>query len=124
MILIKLSCLAVILPFACAATLSIRQSGLGVDSLTPNKSTLLGSGAWERVFVGVPGQNPVPVLVRCDAIFGAGIEARSCFDALNFAPYGGQQEIWLANNAPAGLPGNRLPTVVLSSMYIIARLIL
>lgn len=124
MILTKLSCLAVILPFACASTLSIRQSGLAVDSLTADKSTLLGSGAWERVIVGVPGQNPAPVLVRCDAHFGAGVEARSCFDALNFAPYGVQQEIWLANNAPAGHPGNRLPMVILSSEYMIARLIL
>ena len=110
MILIDLSCLALVLPFAGAATLSVRQSGLDVDSPTNDESSS------KRDIIGVPGQNPVsPLTVQCNAQLGAGLEARSCFDALSFAPYGIHQETWLPAITPPGIPGNRLPVVIFSS---------
>ena len=116
MILINLSCLAMVLPFAGAATLSVRQSGLDVHSPTNDKSSSLEDGKSERDLVSDLGQNPIsPVTVRCDAMLGAGLEARSCFDALSFAPYGVQQETWLPATAPAAIPGNRLPVIIFSS---------
>ncbi len=116
MILINLSCLAMVLPFAGAATLSVRQSGLDVHSPTNDESSSLEDGKLKRDIIGVPGQNPVsPVTVQCNAQLGAGLEARSCFDALSFAPYGVHQETWLPATTPPGIPGNRLPVVVFSS---------
>lgn len=117
MILINLSCLAMVLPLAGGATLSVRPSGLDVDvdSPTNDKSSLLEDGKLKRDIVGVPGQNPVaPVTVQCNAMLGAGLEARSCFDALSFAPYGVHQETWLPAITPPGIPGNRLPVVIFS----------
>ncbi|KAI4221016.1 MAG: hypothetical protein L6R36_007194 [Xanthoria steineri] len=116
MILIKLSCLATVLLLAGAATLSVRQSGLDVDSPTNDKSSSLEDGKLKRDIVGVPGQNPVaPVTVQCNAMLGAGLEARSCFDALSFAPYGVHQETWLPAITPPRIPGNRLPVVIFSN---------
>lgn len=116
MILNTLSCLAMVLPFAGAATLSVRQSGLDVDSLTKDESSPPEDGNMKRDIVGVPGQNPVSaVTVQCNAMLGAGLEARSCFDALSFAPYGVHQETWLPATTPPAIPGNRLPVIIFSS---------
>lgn len=115
MILINRYCLATLLPLACAATLPVQQSEVVVDALTDDQSSFSKDGTWESTVVGVPGQNPVPMQVRCNADYGAGLEARSCFNTLSFAPRGQQQETWLSNNAPPGTPGNRLPTVVIGS---------
>ncbi|KAI4220258.1 MAG: hypothetical protein LQ349_008137 [Xanthoria aureola] len=116
MILIHLSCLAMVLPFAGAATLSVRQSGLDVDSPTNDKSSSLEDRKLKRDIFDVPGQNPVsPVTVQCNAMLGAGLEARSCFDALSFAPYGVHQETWLPAITPLAIPGNRLPVIIFSN---------
>lgn len=55
--------------------------------------------------------------VTCDYRLGAGLEARSCFDALSSAPRGLQQEVWLPINAPAPAPPGTVisPTMVVSS---------
>ena len=77
----------------------------------PNNKT------WERVSIPGPGQNPLPYSIICDAKFGAGAEARSCFNALDFAPRGEEQETWVKDGAiPPGIQNPvRLPLVVVSS---------
>lgn len=119
MILINLSCLILFLPFACGTTPSVRQPDVG--TLVNDTSNLQANAPWKSVSVPVPGQNPVNVLVQCNASLGAGLEARSCFNALSFAPRGDQQEIWLPENAPRGVPGNHLPILIFSGKLIMAR---
>ncbi|KAL8653417.1 MAG: hypothetical protein Q9210_002112 [Variospora velana] len=115
MMLINLCCLALCLPLICAATLPVQQSEALVDSLADEEFNVPQHGTWERVIVGAPGQNSVPIMVQCNALYGAGVEARSCFNALRFAPLGLQQQIWFANNGPPDMPGNRLPVVIVSN---------
>ena len=105
MILPTLSCLVLLLPLTYAATLPLQ-----LDVNAPSDTSL--DIRLPYFGVNVPGQN---LLVRCNSGLGAGLEARSCFNALSFAPDGTQQEIFLASNAAAGLPGNRLPIAIISS---------
>ena len=51
---------------------------------------------------------------------GLGLEARSCFNALSFAPRGDQHENWLPENAPRRLPGNHLPIAIISGKLVMA----
>lgn len=77
-----------------------------------------------------PIADPVPnplsanMMVTCDYGLGAGLEARSCFDALAHAPRSAQQEVWLPRQArPPSPPGTVIsPTVVYSSELVILTL--
>ena len=73
-----------------------------------------------------PITSPVPnplsanLIVTCNYALGAGLEARSCFDALAHAPRSAQQEVWLPRQVrPPSPPGTVIsPTVVYSSELI------
>ena len=67
---------------------------------------------WERV------NDSANLVVACSARFGFGLEARSCFDALNTAPHGTEQETWVIDGyAPPGIRhAVRLPELLFSSM--------
>ncbi|KAL8884617.1 MAG: hypothetical protein Q9215_007382 [Flavoplaca cf. flavocitrina] len=56
-------------------------------------------------------------MVICNYALGAGLEARSCFDALAHAPRSAQQEVWLPRQVrPPSPPGTVIsPTVVYSN---------
>lgn len=71
-------------------------------------------------FVSYLGSAWANLAVTCDYQQGAGLEARSCFDAWNLAPRSPQQEKWLPNySPPPHLPGTVIsPKVVFSSKCI------
>lgn len=72
---------------------------------------------WEQVKVPSPGPTNSLYQVACNSRLGAGLEVRSCFDALHAAPRGDQQEVW-ANSVPPGVHVDViLPEVTLSSTY-------
>lgn len=112
MILSVLPLSALLLPFGYAATLSVRQTGLHLPLDDRNQPPNL---TYERINVASPGQSPVYYTLACNTYYGAGLEARSCFDALSYAPVGSQQETWAADGAvPPGVHGAvRLPVVSL-----------
>ncbi|KAL8783335.1 MAG: hypothetical protein Q9213_004710 [Squamulea squamosa] len=101
----------VLLPFSNAAALTVRQFN------TDNGDQPKGL-TWERIEVPVHGQTPVGVAVSCTAELGVGLEARSCFNTLEWAPDSTRDETWVASDRapPPGLQDVvRLPVMVLDS---------
>ena len=76
----------------------------------------------DRTDVGNPGTNPIPSpQVACSSEFGTQMDPPSCFDALDFAPRGDQQETWVpwpGRPAPPPRPSGvvQLPIVILGSV--------
>ena len=76
--------------------------------------------------ISVPGMAPANVAVKtpsgnnlqitCNSVYGAGLNARSCFDALAQSPTGNVQESW-GNNIPGRHVDVTLPIVLLSGKY-------
>lgn len=85
---------------------------LGLTLAVTDKSNLRPDLILNRIDVGVLGTNPIPSpQVACSSEYGIQMDPRSCFDALDFAPRGDQQETWIP--WPGGLvPPPRSPGVV------------
>ncbi len=90
-----------------------------------SQPALLASSPSEWVNVPGSGANPASSLqVTCNSRYGAQMEPRSCFNALDFAPLGDQQEAWIPWPAGGVPPPRRpgvvqLPVMLLSSMSMV-----
>ncbi len=93
----------------------ISASSAVIDS----EPALLASNPSEWVNVPGPGANPASSLqVACNSRYGAQMEPRSCFNALDFAPLGDQQETWLPWPAGPVAPPRRPGVVQLLSCFL------
>lgn len=95
------------------------------STVIDSEPALLASNPAEWVNVPIPGANSASSLqVACNSRYGAQMEARSCFNALDFAPRGDQQETWIPWPAGPVRPPRRhgvvqLPIMLLSSMSMV-----
>ena len=115
MFLLLLNLLASTLSFSYAVTLPGRRSSLDSkpNGNTSVSTTLIGG----KISHPVSGLNLADYTVTCNPAYGAGLEARSCFDALSFAPRGEQQETFVQSGAvPPGIHNAvHLPIFIFSS---------
>ncbi|KAL8716699.1 MAG: hypothetical protein Q9225_005997, partial [Loekoesia sp. 1 TL-2023] len=107
-----LSLLALSFGSSCAASFVARQEA--PNPAEAQNTALDASLDWERV--SLPGDDS-NVLVTCSAYYGSGLDARSCFDALQTGPHGPEQETWVENGPlPPGLHNPvRLPVILFSN---------
>ena len=115
-----------ILPCFCSASVARdRNDQTHVDPQERALSMLANPSSLD--LISVPGMVPANVsvetpsgnrlVIRCDsAIFGAGLNARSCFDSLAQGPTGNVQESW-GNNIPGRHVDVTLPVVLLGGKY-------
>lgn len=111
MFMLTLRWWSVLLPLSNAAALAVTQ-------FDADNTDLPKGLTWEKVDVPVHGQTPLSVTVACNARFGVGLDARSCFDTLRWAPDSTVQETWIAADKsppPVVHGGVSLPAVVVNS---------
>lgn len=82
-----------------------------------SSAVLSPAGLPQPIIAPIPNAVSANLMVTCNYTIGAGLEARSCFDALAHAPRSAQQEVWLPSQSRTpGPPGYVVaPTVVYSS---------
>ncbi|KAI4112061.1 MAG: hypothetical protein LQ339_000068 [Xanthoria mediterranea] len=88
-----------------------------VGSLNVDNTSLPTNLEWETVTL--PGANPVDparYVVACSSMLGVGLDGRSCFNALGYAPHGELQEIWAhQGRVPPGIRrAVQLPVAIFS----------
>lgn len=90
----------------CYSTPTLGAQGR-IDLPSINNTKLPASLEWETVTA--PNANaidPARYSIACAPIYGVGLNSRSCFNALDRAPRGGLQELWVdQGRAQPGLPG-------------------
>lgn len=88
-----------------------------IDSLNVVNTSLPTNLEWETVALpGANGVDPARYVVACSSMLGVGLEGRSCFNALGYAPHGELQEVWaIQGRVPPGIRrAVQLPVAIFS----------
>ena len=103
--------LLAVLPLSLVTSLCYSTPILGAPGhidLPPTNNTKLPAGLeWETVTLpDADAIDPARYVIACAPRYGVGLYSRSCFNALDLAPRGGLQELWVdQGRAQPGLPG-------------------
>ena len=115
-----------ILPVFCSASFARNRNDESHVDPQERALSMLANPSSSLDLISVSGMVPATVqvetpsgnnlMVMCDSIYGAGLNARSCFDSLAQGPTGNDQESW-GYSKPGRHVDRTLPIVVMSGKY-------